>query len=84
MAGYDTGSLTLSSMTVAPNDILRLTAPNNGQQTLGGGMDAFDHDLNFEGEGLLYATCSTYTHSQSLFQQDYYPRRIAKADQQLQ
>ncbi len=54
MAGYDTGSLTLSSMTAAPNDILRLTAPNNGQQTLGGGMDAFDHDLNFEGEGLLY------------------------------
>jgi hypothetical protein len=51
MAGYDT--LTISSTTsaaAAPNgDILRLTTPDTGHLT----MDAFDHDLNFEGDGLL-------------------------------
>jgi len=47
--GYD-NTLTISS---AQNDILRLSAPNSGH--LGApGMDAFDHDLNFEGENLLY------------------------------
>ncbi|CZT07902.1 related to acid phosphatase [Rhynchosporium agropyri] len=55
MAGYDTGSLTISSLSAAPNDILRLTASNNGQHQLPGhGMDAFDHDLNFEGEGIFF------------------------------
>lgn len=52
--GYD-NTLTIStSMTnVAQNDILRLTTPDGH---LGGpGMDAFDHDLNFEGENLLYS-----------------------------
>lgn len=59
MASYEIGSQTISSLTAAPNDILRLTATNhNGQQQLLGGggiMDGFDHDLNFEGEGsMLY------------------------------
>ncbi|KAL5315508.1 hypothetical protein ACEPPN_016376 [Leptodophora sp. 'Broadleaf-Isolate-01'] len=59
MASYETGSLTISSVigtaARAPNDILRLTTTNNGQhQLLGGGMDTFDPDLGFEGEGMLY------------------------------
>ncbi|TVY53681.1 Protein pacG [Lachnellula cervina] len=45
MAGYDT--LTMSS---APNDILRLSAPDSGRMMT---MDPFDHDLNFEGDGLF-------------------------------
>ncbi|KAL2062815.1 hypothetical protein VTL71DRAFT_5887 [Oculimacula yallundae] len=54
MASYDTGSLTLSSLSAAPNDILRLTTTNTGQRPLPGrGMDAFNHDLNFEGEGMF-------------------------------
>lgn len=53
MANYDTGSLTISSMTAAPNDILRLTTPD-ATHMLGASMDAFDHDINFDGEGLLY------------------------------
>lgn len=57
MASYEIGSQTISSLTAAPNDILRLTAANhNGQQQLLGGediMDGFDHDLNFEGEGSM-------------------------------
>jgi hypothetical protein len=45
------------------NDILRLSGPDNGHQMLGGGMDAFDHDLNFEGDGLLYVpSCSFPSH----------------------
>jgi hypothetical protein len=52
MAAYDAGSFTISSMT-APNDILRLSTPDNNHQMLGASMDAFDHDLGFEGEGLL-------------------------------
>ncbi|KAM3066897.1 hypothetical protein ACMFMG_007043 [Clarireedia jacksonii] len=48
MAAYDT--LTISS-TTASNDILRLTAP--ASVTLGFNMDAFDHDLNFEADGIL-------------------------------
>jgi hypothetical protein len=35
------------------NDILRLSGPDNSHEMLGRGMDAFDHDLNFEGDGLL-------------------------------
>jgi hypothetical protein len=51
--GYDNTLTISSSMTnVAQNDILRLTAPDSGQHL--GSMDAFDHDLNFEGENLLY------------------------------
>ncbi|TVY35607.1 Protein pacG [Lachnellula subtilissima] len=46
MAGYDT--LTMSS---APNNILRLSVPDSGRMTT---MDPFDHDLNFEGDGLLW------------------------------
>lgn len=45
MAVYDSGSLTLSSLTAAPSEIMRLTTPS---------MDAFDHDLNFDGDALLY------------------------------
>jgi hypothetical protein len=52
MAGYDTGTLTISSMNVAHHDILRLTAPESGPMNLNH-MDAFDHDLNFDGD-LLY------------------------------
>lgn len=49
--GYDNTLTIASSMNVAQNDILRLTSPS---AHLGGsGMDAFDHDLNFEGENLL-------------------------------
>jgi len=61
MAGYDTGTLTVASTTsssrreinVAQHDILRLTTP--GSALLGGPleMDAFDHDLTFEADGLL-------------------------------
>lgn len=58
MAAYDAGSFTISSMTAAPNDILRLSTPDNGHHMLGGRMDAFDHDLGFEGEGLLYVYSS--------------------------
>ena len=48
--GYDNTLTISSSMTnVAQNDILRLSP---GQHL--GAMDAFDHDLNFEGESLLY------------------------------
>lgn len=58
MANYEIGSQTISSLTTAPNDILRLTATNNnGQhQLLGSGsiMDGFDRDLNFEGEGSMF------------------------------
>ena len=58
MAGrYDTLTISSSSSTsltnVAHGDILRLTAPESGH--LGEpSMDTFDHDLHFEGEGLLY------------------------------
>jgi hypothetical protein len=65
MAGYDTGTLTISrerereiTFGVEPqHDILRLTAPNLNEGMLGP-MDAFDHDLGFEGEvgGLLYVS----------------------------
>jgi hypothetical protein len=51
MAGYDAGSLIMTAST--SDDILRLTGPDNGREMLGS-MDAFDHDLNFEGDGLLY------------------------------
>jgi hypothetical protein len=54
MALYDTGSLTISSMTAAPNDILRLATPENSHQMLSRSMDAFEHNLNFDGDGLLY------------------------------
>lgn len=57
MAGYDT--LTISSMAsaaAAPNrDILRLTTPDAHLS-----IDAFDHDLNFEGDGLL---CVSFSYS---------------------
>jgi hypothetical protein len=54
MAGYDTGTLTISSMNVnvAQHDILRLTAPDSRAMNLNH-MDAFDHDLNFDGGDLL-------------------------------
>jgi len=51
MAGYDAGGLIMTATT--SNDIMRLSGPDNGHQMLGGGMDAFDHDLNFDGDGLL-------------------------------
>jgi hypothetical protein len=51
MAGYDAGSLIMTAST--SDDILRLSGPDNGREMLGS-MDAFDHDLNFEGDGLLY------------------------------
>ena len=55
--GYD-NTLTISS---AENDILRLSAPDSGH--LGTpDMDAFDHDLNFEGENLLYYSPALYCH----------------------
>ena len=55
MAGYDTGTLTISSMNVnvAQDDILRLTAPASGAMNLNH-MAAFNHDLNFDGGDLLY------------------------------
>jgi hypothetical protein len=51
MAGYDAGSLIMTAST--SDDILRLSGPDNGREMLGS-MDAFDHGLNFEGDGLLY------------------------------
>jgi hypothetical protein len=51
MVGYDAGSLIMTAST--SDDILRLSGPDNGREMLGS-MDAFDHDLNFEGDGLLY------------------------------
>jgi hypothetical protein len=55
--GYD-NTLTLSSMTnVAQNDIIHLTAPETARLGVNT-MDAFDRDLNFEGEHLLYALLS--------------------------
>jgi hypothetical protein len=52
--GYDNTLTISSSMTnVAQNDILRLSAPDSSHLRAPG-MDAFDHDLNFEGENLLY------------------------------
>ncbi len=62
---YDSGSLTISSMTAAPKDILHLTTPDTrhpqsqsqslGSDIMGGGMgiDVFEHDLGFDGDGLL-------------------------------
>ena len=50
MAGYDAGGLIMTAS--SSDDILRLSGPDNGREMLGA-MDAFDHDLNFEGEGLL-------------------------------
>jgi hypothetical protein len=57
MAGYDAGSLIMTAST--SDDILRLSGPDNGREMLGS-MDAFDHDLNFEGDGLLYDLRSMY------------------------
>ena len=51
MAGYDAGSLIMTAST--SDNILRLSGPDNNREMLGG-MDAFDHDLSFEGDGLLY------------------------------
>jgi hypothetical protein len=52
--GYDNTLTISSSMTnAAQNDILRLSAPDSAHLRAPG-MDAFDHDLNFEGENLLY------------------------------
>lgn len=48
---YDSGSLIMTAP--SSDDILRLSGPDNSREMLGG-MDAFDHDLNFEGDGLLY------------------------------
>jgi hypothetical protein len=48
MAGYDAGGLIMTAS--SSDDILRLSGPDNG---LLGAVDAFDHDLNFEGDGLL-------------------------------
>lgn len=56
MASYDSGSFTISPTSAAPHDILRLNTHTAGHQGLNGGMDAFDHDLNFEGDGMLYVT----------------------------
>ena len=55
MAGGSDNTLTISlPMTnVAQNDILRLTTPDSRHMGPPG-MDDFDHDLNFEGESLLY------------------------------
>lgn len=45
-------------MTASTSDnILRLTGPDNGREMIGA-MDAFDHDLNFEANDLLYDCCS--------------------------
>ncbi|KAG0649610.1 Nonrepressible acid phosphatase regulator pacG [Hyphodiscus hymeniophilus] len=50
--GYDNTLTISSSSNNPPSDILRLSAPDSGH--LGPpGMDAFDHDLNFEGDNLL-------------------------------
>jgi hypothetical protein len=59
MAGSYDNTLTISSsMTnVAQNDILRLTSPDSAHMLPG--MDAFDHDLNFEGNNLLYLSLSS-------------------------
>jgi hypothetical protein len=54
MSGYDAGSLIVTAST--SNDILRLTGPENGREMIGA-MDAFDHDLNFETNDLLYDSC---------------------------
>jgi hypothetical protein len=51
MSGYDAGSLIVTAST--SDDILRLTGPDNGREMIGA-MDAFDHDLNFEANDLLY------------------------------
>jgi hypothetical protein len=62
MAGYDAGSLIMTAST--SDDILRLTGPDNGREMLGS-MDAFDHDLNFEGDGLLYDSFTLCLNPQS-------------------
>jgi len=53
MASYDTLTISasISPTAAAPDDLLRLTAPDSSM--LVGSMDAFDHDLNFNAEGLL-------------------------------
>ncbi len=53
MAGYDAQSLIMTSTSNIPNEVLRLNTQNNRVDLLGGGMDAFDHELNFEGDGGL-------------------------------
>jgi hypothetical protein len=50
--GYDNTLTISSSMTNVAHDILRLSAPDSGH-LVAPAMDAFDHDLNFEGENLL-------------------------------
>lgn len=50
MAGYDT--LTIST---TPHNTLQLTAPGSASNQFN--MDNYDHDLNFEADGLLYV-CS--------------------------
>jgi hypothetical protein len=62
MAGYDAGSLIMTAST--SDDILRLSGPDNGREMLGS-MDAFDHDLNFEGDGLLYDSTTLCLNLQS-------------------
>jgi hypothetical protein len=62
MAGYDAGSLIMTAST--SDDILRLSGPDNGREMLGN-MDAFDHDLNFEGDGLLYDSFTLCLNPQS-------------------
>jgi hypothetical protein len=62
MAGYDAGSLIMTAST--SDDILRLTGPDNGREMLSS-MDAFDHDLNFEGDGLLYDSFALCLNPQS-------------------
>jgi hypothetical protein len=54
MMGYDnTLTIAASMNNLAQSDILRLSAPDSSH--LGApAMDAFDHDLNFEGNNLLY------------------------------
>jgi len=54
------GSLIMTT-TSNVNDILRLSAQDQNHtqqlqahQMMSAGMDAFDHEMNFDGEGLLY------------------------------
>jgi hypothetical protein len=54
MSAYDAGSLIVTAST--SDDILRLSRPDNGREMIGA-MDAFDHDLNFEANDLLYDSC---------------------------
>lgn len=56
MAGYDTVSLTMSSIMAGPNEILRLNgrAHGHGQQMMGRlAVDSFESDMGYDNEAMM-------------------------------